>query len=174
MLVVLGYATTVGARMHELSESTYRAGAMRNANLIESLVGLESIKALGAEGVMQSRWEHSAAYLAQRGTQLRLLAASTMHTAMLAQQLAGISVIVIGVYLISSAQLSMGGLIACSMLAARALAPMGQVAGLMMQYHNAITAMSALDEIVDRPVERPKGAHFLSVNPFAATSNSVT
>jgi ATP-binding cassette subfamily C protein LapB len=166
MLVVLGYATTVGARMHELSESTYRAGAMRNANLIESLVGLESIKALGAEGVMQSRWEHSAAYLAQRGTQLRLLAASTMHTAMLAQQLAGISVIVIGVYLISSAQLSMGGLIACSMLAARALAPMGQVAGLMMQYHNAITAMSALDEIVDRPVERPKGAHFLSRQSF--------
>ena len=50
--------------MHELSETTYRAGAMRNATLIESLVGLESIKALGAEGVMQSRWERSAAYLA--------------------------------------------------------------------------------------------------------------
>jgi len=70
------------------------------------------------------------------------------------------------VYLISSAQLSMGGLIACSMLAARALAPMGQVAGLMTQYHNAVTAMSALDEIVDRPVERPKGAHFLSRQSF--------
>jgi len=166
MLVVLGYATTVGARMHELSESTYRAGAMRNANLIESLVGLESIKALGAEGVMQSRWERSAAYLAQRGAQLRLLAASTTHAAMLAHQLAWISVIVIGVYLISSAQLSMGGLIACSMLTARALAPMGQVAGLMTQYHNAITAMSALDEVVDRPVERPKGAHFLSRQSF--------
>ena len=73
MLLVVGYAATVGARMHELSETTYRAGAMRNATLIESLVGLESIKALGAEGVMQSRWERSAAYLADRGAQLRLL-----------------------------------------------------------------------------------------------------
>jgi len=52
--------------------------------------------------------------------------------------------------------------------------PMGQVAGLMTQYHNAITAMRALDEIVDRPVERPKGAHFLSRQSFAATSNSAT
>jgi ATP-binding cassette subfamily C protein LapB len=75
MLLVVGYAVTVGARMHELSETTYRAGAMRNATLIESLVGLESVKALGAEGVMQSRWERSAAYLADRGArQLRLLA----------------------------------------------------------------------------------------------------
>ena len=166
MVLVVGYAVTVGARMHELSETTYRAGAMRNATLIESLVGLESVKALGAEGVMQSRWERSAAYLADRGAQLRLLANSTLNAAMLAQQLASVCTIVIGVYLISAGKLTMGGLIACSMLAARALAPMGQVAGLMTQYHNAITSLAALDQIVENPVERPRGAHFLSRQSF--------
>jgi len=166
MIVVLGYAVTVGSRMHQLAESTYRAGAMRNATLIESLVGLESVKALGAEGVMQQRWERSAAFLAQTGAQLRLLAASTVNGAMAAQQITAVSVIVIGVYLISSAELSMGGLIACSMLSARAMAPMGQVAGLMTQYHNALTALSALDQIMAKPVERPKGAHFLSRQTF--------
>lgn len=166
MVVVIAYAITVGARMHELSETTYRAGAMRNATLIESLVGLESVKALGAEGVMQSRWERSAAYLADRGAQLRLLANSTLNTAMSAQQIASVCVIVIGVYLIADRQLTMGGLIASSMLTARALAPMGQVAGLMTQYHNAITSLAALDQIVDKPVERPRGAHFLSRQVF--------
>jgi ATP-binding cassette subfamily C protein LapB len=48
------------------------------------------------------------------------------------------------------------------MLTARALAPMSQMAGLLTQYHNAKTALTALDQIVDRPVERPVGAHFLS------------
>jgi ATP-binding cassette, subfamily C, bacterial LapB len=166
MLVVLLYATLVASRMHELSETTYRAAAMRNSSLVESLVGLESVKAHGVEGVMQSRWERSANYLAERGAQLRLLAASTLHVALLAQQLTAVSVIVIGVYLISSVQLSLGGLIACSMLTARALAPMSQIAGLMAQYHHARTALRALEEIVERPVERPAGAHFLSRQSF--------
>jgi ATP-binding cassette subfamily C protein LapB len=162
MLVVLGYAAVIGRRMHELSETTHRASAMRNSSLIESLVGLEAVKALGAEGVMQGRWERSAAYLAERGAQLRLFAASTVHVALLAQQLASVAVVVIGVYLITAVELSLGGLIACSMLTARALAPMSQMAGLLTQYHNAKTALTALDQIVDRPVERPVGAHFLS------------
>jgi ATP-binding cassette subfamily C protein LapB len=166
MLVLVAYATTVGARMHEISESTYRAGALRNATLIESLVGLESIKTLGAEGVMQGRWERSASYLAERGAQLRLLGSSTINAAMTAQQLTSVFVIVIGVYLISAAQLTLGGLIACSMLVSRAMAPMGQVAALMTQYHNAINAMRALDQIVKRPVERPEGEHFLSRQSF--------
>jgi ATP-binding cassette subfamily C protein LapB len=169
IIVVLVYAATVSGRMHALSETTFRAGAMRNANLIESLVGLESVKALGAEGVMQGRWERSAAYLAERGAQLRLLAASTTNAALLVQQLTAIGVVVIGVYLITSAELSLGGLIACSMLTARALAPMAQVAGLMTQYHGAVTALGALDGIVDRPVERPPGAHFLSRQAFQGT-----
>jgi ATP-binding cassette subfamily C protein LapB len=165
-IVVLLYAIAIGARMHDLSEQTYRAAAMRNANLIESLVGLESVKALGAEGVMQDRWERSAAFLAEQGAQLRLLANSALNAALLTQQLTAIGIVIIGVYLISSAQLSLGGLIACSMLTARALAPMTQVAGLMTQYHNAVTALAALDEIVDRPVERPPGVHFLNRQAF--------
>jgi len=166
MLVVIGIAAFTGTRMHVLSESTHRASAMRNASLIESLVGLESVKALGAEGVMQDRWERSAAYLADQGARLRTLAATTVQVAQLAQQLTAIAVIVIGVYMISAVQLSLGGLIACSMLTARALAPMSQLAGLLTQYHNARTALAGLDQIMEHPVERPKGAHFLSRQSF--------
>jgi len=162
MIAATTWAMAVGARMHALSETGYRASAMRNATLIESLVGLETVKALGAEGVMQQRWERSASFLAQNGAQLRLLAGSTINGALLAQQLCAVAVIVLGVYLIADGGLSMGGLIACSMLSARALAPMGQVAGLMTQYHNAMTALAALEQIVRKPVERPEGAHFLS------------
>ena len=166
MAVATGFAAALGGKMHTLAETGYRAGSMRNATLIESLVGLETVKALGAEGLMQQRWERSASFLAQTGAQLRLLGASTLHTAMLAQQLTSLAVVILGVYLIDDAQLSMGGLIACSMLASRAMAPVGQIAGLMTQYHNAITALAALEQIVTRPVERPAGAHFLSRQAF--------
>ena len=166
MLFVTGYAATVGTRIHELAVSSFRAGAMRNATLVESLVGLETVKTLGAEGVMQKRWERSASFLAHTGARQRMLALSTINVALLSQQLVIISVIVIGVYLIGAGQLSLGGLIACSMLGSRALAPMGQIAGLMTQYHNAMTALQALDQIVSHPVERPHGARFLSRQSF--------
>jgi len=166
MLLVLAYAVTVHTRMHELSETTYRASAMRNATLVESLVGLEAIKALGAESVMQRKWELSANFLSRVGAQLRLLSASTINVAGWGQQLVNIVVIVVGVYLISENALTLGGLIACSMLSSRAMAPIGQVAGLLTQYHNAATALKSLDEILQQPVERPVNSNFVTRQHF--------
>jgi ATP-binding cassette subfamily C protein LapB len=162
MLVVGGYGFLIQGKMHELAETTYRAGAMRNAGLVESLVGLETVKAIGAEGPMQRKWERSAVYLAKVSAQLRLLAATSINSAMWMQQLVTLSVIVIGVYRIGQAELSMGGLIACSMLASRAMGPFGQVAGLLTNYHNATTALESLDTVMGKEVERPDDANFVS------------
>ncbi len=167
MLLLVAYALTVHSKMHELSETTYRAGAMRNATLVESLVGLEAIKALGAESVMQRKWESSAAYLSRVGAQLRLLSSSTINGAMWAQQFVNVAVVVVGVYLIANNQLTLGGLIACTMLASRAMAPIGQVAGLLTQYHNAATALKSLDDILQQPVERPADSNFVTRQHFS-------
>jgi ATP-binding cassette subfamily C protein LapB len=167
MLLLVGYALTIHHKMHELSETTYRAGAMRNATLVESLVGLEAIKALGAEGVMQRKWEASANFLSRVGAQLRLLSSSTINGAMWAQQFVNVLVVVVGVYLIADAKLTLGGLIACTMLASRAMAPIGQVAGLLTQYHNAATALKSLDGILEQPVERPADSNFVSRQHFS-------
>lgn len=166
MLLLVGYALMVHHKMHELSETTYRAGAMRNATLIESLVGLEAIKALGAESVMQRKWESSAAFLSRVGAQLRLLSSSTVNGAMWAQQFVNVLVVLVGVYLIADNQLTLGGLIACTMLASRAMAPIGQVAGLLTQYHNAATALKSLDDILQQPVERPADSNFVTRQHF--------
>ena len=165
-LLVGAYALLVRGRMHALAETTYRASALRNATLVESLVGLEAVKALGVEGVMQKRWEHSAAYLARIGAQLRLLSATTSNGAMWAQQSVNVALIVTGVYLIGDNQLTLGGLIACSMLGSRALQPVGQVTALLTQYHNASTALHSLDEILHQPVERPPDTNFVTRRQF--------
>jgi len=164
--VLLLYALTVQGRMHELAETTYRAGAQRNATLVEALVGLETVKALGAEAPLQRKWEKSAALLSRVGAQLRLLSSTASNGAGFVQQLVSVAMIVIGVYLIGEGQLSMGGLIACYLLSSRAMGPIGQVAGLLVQYHNASTALASLEQVMQREVERPEGAHFLSRGSF--------
>jgi ATP-binding cassette, subfamily C, bacterial LapB len=166
IVLVIGYALLVQDRMHELSETTYRAGAMRNASLVESLVGLETVKAVGAEGIMQRKWEQSAAFLSRTSTQLRLLSATTVNGAQAVSQFVFLATIVVGVYRIGEAALTMGGLIACSMLVSRAMAPFGQVAGLLVQYHNASTSLKSLDQIMGNEIERPVDANFVSRSHF--------
>ena len=165
-IILLLFALTVQGRMHELAETTYRAGAQRNATLIEGLVGFETIKAIGGEAPIQRKWEKSAALLARIGVQLRLLSASATNTTMMVQQLVTLSILILGVYLITEKELTMGGLIACTMLASRAMAPVGQVAGLMVQYHTAATALTSLNEVMKQEVERPADASFITRGVF--------
>ncbi len=160
--IMLLYALTVQGRMHELAETTYRAGAQRNATLIESLVGFETLKSLAAESPIQRKWEKSAALLARVGAQLRLLSSTASNTSAFLQQFINLSIIIIGVYMIAGRELTMGGLIACTMLASRAMSPVGQVAGLLVQYHTAATALTSLDEMMTHDVERPEDAAFIS------------
>ena len=161
-IAMLIYAFSVQTKMHELSETMYRAGALRNATLIESLVGLETVKALGIEGHMQRKWEHSASYLTEVGSKLKLLSQSISNGSNAIQQLTTVALILLGVYLVTSGDLTMGGLIASTMLASRAMAPISQTAGLLTQYHTASTSLQSLDEIMNKPVERPLESNFLS------------
>lgn len=165
-IAVFLYAVTVQGKLHDLTEKTYRLGAQRNATLIESLTGMETIKLLGAEGRFQAKWEQLVAYLARIGEQLRLLSASVSSGAYWVQNFVSIAIIIIGVYLVAAGNLSMGGLIAVYILSSRAMAPVSQSAALLTQYHQAETSMTSLNEIMDRPVERPVDAAFVTRQTF--------
>lgn len=165
-LIILIYSFTVQSKMHDLSETMYRASAVRNATLIESLISLETVKSLGIEGQMQRKWEKSATYLTEVGGKLKLLSISISNSANAISQIINISLILLGVYLVIKGDLTMGGLIASTMLAGRAIAPISQAAGLMTQYHNASTSLTALNEVMQNPVERPMDANFLSRSQF--------
>ncbi|UCV16181.1 type I secretion system permease/ATPase [Quatrionicoccus australiensis] len=161
IIMVVIYAYILQHKMHALSETTYRAGALRNATLIESLSALETIKTQGAESVMQSKWEKSVAFVSRVNNQMRFLSAAATNGASEIQQMVNIVVIIAGVYLIADGKLSMGGLIACTMLASRAVAPLGQMVGLLMQYHSAKVSLTSLDQVMNNPVERPADAAFV-------------
>ncbi len=165
-IIMLIYALSVQTKMHELSETMYRASAMRNATLIESLVGLDTVKAMGIEGAMQTKWERSTAFLSEVSGKLRLLSSTINNGSMGLQQFITVTMLLLGVYLVIHGDLTMGGLIACTMLASRALSPISQAAGLMTQYHNASTALTSLEGIMNNPVERPDDAAFLSRSGF--------
>ena len=159
-LVIL-YGLIIQAPLRKAVENTFRASAQKNATLIESLTGVETLKTLGAESPVQSKWEKAAGYIARWGVRSRLLSASAVNVAVFLQQLAMVGVVVYGVYLIGEAELTMGGLIACVILTGRAMAPMAQVASLATRYYQAKAAFRSLNGIMQLEVERPEGKSFV-------------
>ncbi|MDH5435881.1 MAG: ABC transporter transmembrane domain-containing protein, partial [Gammaproteobacteria bacterium] len=141
--VVLLYGFAIQPALRHAVDHTFRASAQKNATLIESLTGIETIKTLGAESLIQRKWEHLVGYIARFGVRTRLLSTSAVNLAVFVQQLTMVGVVVYGVYLITDGDLSMGGLIACVLLTGRALAPMAQIANLAVNYHQATAALKS-------------------------------
>ena len=160
-LLVAIYVYAVQHKMHELAETTYKTGAMRNATLVESLSAMETIKALGAESHVQANWEKSSAFLTKVSNQQRVLSLSATQSVQTMQQLVNIAGLVAGVYLIHENLLTQGGMIASTMLMGRAMAPLGQLAGLLIQYQGARTSLEPLNRLMESPIERPPESTFV-------------
>ena len=158
---VLAYGWVVQKKLHVLAETTYRASAMRNSTLVECLTGIETIKSQGAESLIQARWERTNVHLAATNVKMRSLSSGSIYVTSTIGQLMSIVLVIVGVYLIGEKSLTMGALVAVNMLAGRAMAPAGQIVGLLMQYQGARTALAGLEKIMSSDVERPQDATFV-------------
>lgn len=162
ILLVLLYTSAVQHKMHALSEMSMQASAQRNAVLVESLTGLETLKSHSAEGRMQSLWEKATLFLSRTSVKMRMLSGSVTAGTGWMQQVVAVVIIILGVYQIIDGNLTQGGLIAVYMLSSRVMAPVGQSAALLMQYHYAATALGSLDQVMQKPVERPADKTWIS------------
>lgn len=149
-------------RLKKLVSESFQASSQRNGVLVESLGSLETIKTLNAQGHAQRNWESSTKFLAQVGSRTKLATTLTVNAVQAIQKLVTVSIVVIGVYLAQNAELTVGGIIASSMIAGRCIGPFTKVASLLMQYQNAKTSLGSIDGYMKLPVEHPVEKEFVS------------
>ena len=130
--------------------------------LVEAIAGLETIKSIGADGLIRARYMAHMAENALHSQNSRFWSGLGVSIASFLQHSASVLVVLMGMYMARDQDLSMGGLIACVLLGSRAIAPIGQIANLMARYHQAGSALKAIDGLMDKPVDRPQTRTFLS------------
>ncbi|WP_353663258.1 type I secretion system permease/ATPase [Hydrogenimonas sp. SS33] len=167
ILFILGYALLIRRPLYRRIEATHKAAAQKNGILIEALHNLETIKTLGAAGKVQWKWEEATGEIAEKSLSARLLSASLPAVTSFLVQFNTVFIVVVGVYLIKENQMTMGDLIAIVILVSRTVAPMGQAASLIANYEDVKTVYRMLDDIVNRPVERPEGKEFVQKPHFS-------
>ncbi len=148
------FALIIQSRLRDTVQKTLALGAERQALLIETLGGLETLKSCSAESERQHRWEKTHGALTRLDSHSRFLASLATNGTMFFQQFAGMATIVAGVYIIIAGHLSVGALVACYMLGSRVLAPLGQIAGLITRYQQARLTMTSTDALMTLPQER--------------------
>jgi ATP-binding cassette, subfamily C, bacterial LapB len=134
--------------------------------LVETLMNMEMLKAHSAEGYLQKRWEKSNAASVQSFMDIRTTTSWVTGLTTTMQQATSVAIIVMGVYLIHDNTLSLGALIACNILAGRALMPIGQVVMLATRYQQAKTALEMLDSLVQRPRDRDHDQRYIIPESF--------
>jgi len=131
----------------KLIEESHRMGAL----LIESMDGIESIKAANAESQILHNWK--SVNLSQSGRELfsRNISTTASSLASSVQQIAYVSTVAVGAFLIHANTLTVGGLIACTILGGRVLAPLTQIPSLIVQWSQIKISLKGLDEIMKLP-----------------------
>jgi len=155
--IVVGVGLLTQPAMDRLSAKSMGEGLQKQSVLVETVGGLETVKATGAGPLLARRWakavdQHSASSLRQR-----LVASIGITTATSAGTISYAGVVVVGVGLIATQDLTMGGLIACSILAGRAVAPLAQISQLLSRLTSTRTAYRQLNDMMNLPPEGPVG-----------------
>ncbi len=152
--LALGIGHLLQKPLTETLQRTMALGAERQSSVIETLSGLDGIKANNAESERQYHWEQTIGTMSRLELRVKVLSGLAMNLTFLIQQLAGVVLICFGVFEIIAGNLSMGGLIACYMLNTRALTPLSQLSGLLTRYQQAKVTMVSINQMMDLPQER--------------------
>ncbi|SDH93104.1 ATP-binding cassette, subfamily C, LapB [Pseudomonas benzenivorans] len=152
LVALIGWA--LQRPLAQTMERSMALAAERQSSLIESLAGLDAVKVNNAESERQYLWEQTIGTLSRLELRARMLSSLAMNATLLLQQLAGVVMIVLGVYQIIDGNLSMGGLIACYMLSGRALGPLTQMSGLLTRYQQARVTLDSVNQMMELPQER--------------------
>lgn len=126
----------------------------RHVVLVESLLGIEAVKSLNAEPVMQREWETALAASSRISGRTRFWSGLATNGTQFVQQGVSVVLVVWGVYLIADGRITVGALIAANILAGRALAPLAAISQTIFRAHYARKAMGALDALMALPRER--------------------
>ncbi len=146
-LISLSIGLFYKKQVMQLAQQTTAAVNFKTGLLVETVEGAETIKAGQGGWRMLSRWMNTTDEARHHELKMRRIKEHSQHLVSSFQQLSYILMVASGALLITNAQLTMGGLIACSILSGRILAPVATIPNHLMQWAHAKAALQGLDSL---------------------------
>lgn len=159
--IILTISIIIQWPLAKTMKENLRETSLKQGVLIESIEGMETLKAVGGDSYMQRRWENFSALASETSMKSRRLSAMATGCFAFFQQIQTVIIVIVGVYLISAGDMTQGALIGTVMLASRATAPLGQIVGLAVRFQQAKAALESLNGLMAKPVDRDERIDYL-------------
>ena len=146
--IVIIFGLLIQPMLRQISEDSQQNGQAKQTVLGEMINGLETVKTVSGGTILKKRWMNAVDAQSKTSIKSRIFTQLALNFAGIGQQLSQVGIIGFGVLAVSSGDLSMGALIACTILSGRTLAPLGQIGGLMGRLNSAKAAYHSVTKFM--------------------------
>lgn len=140
-------------RLHEL----YMAEGERQAMLVETIGGMQTVKGLALEPRQRSRWDAIAANAVSRNLDVGKISLVARSASQMLEKLMIVTIVGAGALIVFSGGMSVGELVAFQMLAGRVSSPLVRLVALIHEYQEALLSVRMLGNVMNASPERGGG-----------------
>lgn len=144
---------TMTPELRSRLESKFQMSAQSNSYLVEAVTGVQTVKSLSIEGIMQKNWNNYLGKYVKSGFNLAIMSNFAGSLSNLFQKMMTISILWIGVTLVIKNVLTIGQLIAFQMFANQFIAPVMRLVNLWNEFQQVLLGVDRLGDILNNPVE---------------------
>lgn len=157
-ILIIGFNILMQLPIAKLGANNSQNIQSKNNFIFESIQGTEAIKASNALSSRMFLWKSIVSFTDSISMRMQSLHMLSMNISQFMVQLVVISVVVVGVFEIADQKLSIGGLIAITILASRAIVPIVNLSGILIRLKEIGESVNRIDEFLSLPCENISAA----------------
>ncbi len=161
-------AVLVRPSLREMIKEKFNRGAASQQFLVETVVGVHTVKAGAVEPVMEAQWAERLAAYVRTGFDATMLSAGGQDAIQYVSKLGSALLLLFGAQAVIDNELSVGALVAFNMIAAQAVAPILRLSQLWQDFQQVQISIDRLGDILNAPTERTGPASLVLPRPKGA------
>lgn len=161
LIVSIALALFAQKRCKELAANLVMRSNEKLGVLVDSIRGRETIRSVGSHEMFEHEWNEINNSISEYSLAQKKISTGATTTSQTFGQFSYVAAIVVGVYLIGQGEMTMGGMIACSILGGRVLGPVGQAVSHLVQYESVAQSMKMIDAFWAIPEQRDQNIEYV-------------
>ena len=162
VFVLLAITAILQPKLKRLAETNFEDGQTKHSVMVETLSGLETIKLLGAGGVMRARFRKVLSRQVVLGEETKGYTHLATNFGQEIQQGVQVAVVAVGALSVTNGGAAFGAIIASTILSGKALVPFIQLSQMLLRINQVKAGFQALDKFMAMPLERDAESGYLS------------
>jgi ATP-binding cassette, subfamily B, bacterial HlyB/CyaB len=156
--VYLAIAAMVRPPLREMVKEKFNRGAESQQFLVETIVGIHTVKSAGVEPVMQAQWEEKLAAYVRTAFNATLLATGGQNAISYVNRVTTALILLFGAWAVMDGNFTVGELIAFNMIANQTMQPILRLSQIWQDFQQVHVSVERLGDILNSPAEhRPPG-----------------